>query len=188
MNGDISDRIKQSVTMRDLCNHFGIRVSQNKSICPFHSDTKPSMQIYDGRRGYYCFVCNQGGSVIDFVMQYCGLDYINACKYLNDSFHLGLDIINGTESKQSERDRIEAERKRSERERYRQELSRLKSTCERFFAEWVRLDRIVSENAPDGPLDDLDPEWCEAVRRIDGAWFDAVMADSAVTQFERGAV
>lgn len=186
MNDNISDRIKQSVTMRDVCNHFGIRVAQNKAICPFHSDTKPSMQIYDGRRGYYCFVCNQGGSVIDFVMQYNGLDYINACKYLNDSFHLGLDI-NGTESKRSEQERIEAARKRSERERYRQELSRLQSTCERFFAEWVRLDRIMAEKAPDGPLDDFDAEWCDAIKRIDGAWFDAVTADSAVTQFERQA-
>lgn len=44
-----------------------------KAICPFHSDTKPSLTFYQGGDGnwrYYCFACGagaEGGDVIDFV-------------------------------------------------------------------------------------------------------------------------
>lgn len=38
--------------------------------CPLglHDDSTPSFTIYPGDRGWYCFGCNQGGTVIDLCM------------------------------------------------------------------------------------------------------------------------
>lgn len=38
-----------------------------KLVCPFHPDTDPSLQTYvDPDRGWYCFGCGRGGSIIDW--------------------------------------------------------------------------------------------------------------------------
>ena len=68
---NFSDTIKQQVTMRDVAEHYGFAISTRarKIRCPFHDDKNASLQIYTGNRGWFCFVCNEGGSVIDFVMK-----------------------------------------------------------------------------------------------------------------------
>lgn len=38
-------------------------------ICPFHDDTNPSLAIDLGTGNFYCFGCNQGGSIFDFYMK-----------------------------------------------------------------------------------------------------------------------
>ena len=35
--------------------------------CPFHKDEHPSLCVYPETRSFYCFGCNAGGDVIDFV-------------------------------------------------------------------------------------------------------------------------
>ncbi len=47
----------------------GIPVPRNRKVpCPFHApDRTPSLHVYeDPARGWYCFGCRRGGSVIDF--------------------------------------------------------------------------------------------------------------------------
>ena len=63
--------------------------------CPFHSNGNErtgSMKIYQGERGWHCFSCHAGGSVIDFTMALFKLDFRAACARLNADFHLGLDL------------------------------------------------------------------------------------------------
>lgn len=50
--------------------------------CPFpdHQDKNPSFSIYDGGKKFKCHGCGKGGSVIDFLMQYQGVDKLAACK------------------------------------------------------------------------------------------------------------
>jgi RepB DNA-primase from phage plasmid/CHC2 zinc finger len=43
-----------------------------KIVCPFHDDTRPSLQLYD--HGWYCFACRVGGSIYDFGAILFGLD------------------------------------------------------------------------------------------------------------------
>lgn len=64
------NEIKQQLPMRDVCGHYNINVGRNgKAICPFHSDHRPSMQVYPGDGGFHCFVCGANGSVIDFIQR-----------------------------------------------------------------------------------------------------------------------
>ncbi len=47
------------------------------------------MRIYDGARGWWCYVCNDGGSVIDFVAKLLHIDIREAALRLNEDFALG---------------------------------------------------------------------------------------------------
>jgi Bifunctional DNA primase/polymerase, N-terminal/CHC2 zinc finger len=35
-------------------------------LCPFHQEVEPSLHCYEGDRGWYCFGCGRGGTIIDF--------------------------------------------------------------------------------------------------------------------------
>jgi hypothetical protein len=39
------------------------------AVCPFHSDSKPSLHSYANQNRCWCFVCHKGWNPIDFVMQ-----------------------------------------------------------------------------------------------------------------------
>ena len=44
--------------------------------CPKHSDSSPSLTVYD--HSFYCYSCNRGGSVFDFLIEYQGLSLSEA--------------------------------------------------------------------------------------------------------------
>lgn len=51
-------------------------------ICPFHSDTKPSLNINTDKNLYYCFACNAGGDAIRYYMQTRGVGFKDAVRQL----------------------------------------------------------------------------------------------------------
>lgn len=175
---DIASSIKSSVTMRDVAARYGLIVNRmHKAVCPFHNDTKPSMHIYDGKRGWYCFVCNEGGDVIDFVMRYFNLKYFEACGKLNDDFNLDLPIREAM----SEADRLEAERiarqKKREQELVEKRKKQRLTAYHAAFDRWKVLDDWKRNKAPQTPLDGLDDEYVFACLHIDQAWEDVVEAE-----------
>lgn len=59
--------------------------------CPFHAgDHTASLKIYKGSRGWSCFGCHAGGTVIDFVMKSDQLQFADAVRQINSDFNLGL--------------------------------------------------------------------------------------------------
>ena len=52
------------------------------TICPFHSEKNPSLTIYLDQNSWWCYSCNSGGSVIDFIMQQNSLNFLDAVKFL----------------------------------------------------------------------------------------------------------
>jgi DNA primase len=63
--------------------------SSYKGLCPFHSEKTPSFTVNPSRRIFHCYGCNVGGSVVDFVMAYERLDFVQALRALAE--RLGLD-------------------------------------------------------------------------------------------------
>lgn len=57
--------------MDEVARHYGFEPNRAGFMrCPFHQgDHTASLKIYAGDRGWHCFGCNSGGSVIDFVMR-----------------------------------------------------------------------------------------------------------------------
>lgn len=52
--------------------------AKNKTLCPFHRDQKPSMQIMEW--GFKCHGCGATGDAISFVRQLYGLDFAEAVR------------------------------------------------------------------------------------------------------------
>ena len=94
MNLNYSSVIKSLITAEEVCRFYGIEVHNGKARCPFHNDKTPSMILYKGNKGWWCYPCNMGGSVIDLVMKLFNLNFMEAMGKINDDFHLGLDIHN----------------------------------------------------------------------------------------------
>lgn len=44
--------------------------SEHVGICPFHDDSKASLQVNDRKQIFKCFACGAGGDVIDFLVQH----------------------------------------------------------------------------------------------------------------------
>ena len=54
------------------------------SRCPFHQDKNPSFYIYPETNSFYCFGCNKGGNVINFVEIKYGYSFKQAVEYLTE--------------------------------------------------------------------------------------------------------
>lgn len=90
MRNDIFSQIKDSLIMKEVAEHYGFEVKRGLMLCPFHNDSHPSMTVYPGSRGWHCFVCGEGGSVIDFVSKLFSINARQAAIRLDNDFHLGL--------------------------------------------------------------------------------------------------
>lgn len=58
--------------------------------CPWHPEKKPSFSINPERQMYYCFSCKRGGGVINFIMEYEKLSYMEAVTLLAD--RVGMEV------------------------------------------------------------------------------------------------
>jgi DNA primase len=72
--------------------HSLSRKGQNfEAICPFHSDTKPSLKINDDKKIYKCFACGAGGDAIRFVMDHQSLEFVDAVKNIAAKLSIQID-------------------------------------------------------------------------------------------------
>jgi DNA primase len=72
---DIVDTVSRYVKIdRKGKDYFG--------ICPFHKEKTPSFSVVPAKQIYYCFGCNKGGNVINFVKDIENLDYSEAVRLL----------------------------------------------------------------------------------------------------------
>lgn len=74
----------QDLPIEQVAEALGLSVSHHKSLCPFHSDSHPSLTYHRGKNRYRCFVCDAHGGVIDLVMKYLNKNFIEACKWLSE--------------------------------------------------------------------------------------------------------
>src|SRR5215469_8318978 len=64
--------IKRGASFERVLQYYGIelrggRGSQRKALCPFHCDTRPSLNINLDRKVFNCFPCGDGGDIVKFV-------------------------------------------------------------------------------------------------------------------------
>lgn len=79
------DGLKSSIDLRDLVGGYIHlrRVSERYSVgkCLFHNERTPSFTVY--RDHYFCFGCQEHGSVIDFIMKMENVDFKEALNILS---------------------------------------------------------------------------------------------------------
>ena len=52
--------------------------------CPFHKETKPSFSVNPAKEIFYCFGCQKGGSVFNFIMEIERVTFPEAIKIVAD--------------------------------------------------------------------------------------------------------
>jgi len=62
----ITNKIIQKIRITDIAEQFGLKLKGNKTKCPFHNDTNPSLCFDDDKGFFYCHGCHQGGNIIKF--------------------------------------------------------------------------------------------------------------------------
>lgn len=69
-------------------------------VCPFHDDHSPSMSVSRERKIYTCWSCHATGNVINFVMDYEKIGYMDAVKSIANKVGVHLDNVNYGNQKQ----------------------------------------------------------------------------------------
>ena len=183
---EYTNDIKNRINMIDICKTYGFNIQRGNFICcPFHNEKTPSLKLYDGNRGFYCFGCGEHGSIIDFVMRYFNLDFMKAISKLNDDFRLGLPIGKKIDRRtQLEMNKAAFERKRKiEAEKKRRE--QIENDYWAAFDEWKRLDDNKRNYAPKTPTEPLHPLFVEAIKNIAGAEYNLSCAEIARYEYEK---
>src|SRR5438874_13147310 len=59
-------------------------------LCPWHDDSRPSLQVNPDRQSFKCWVCDYGGDVFSFVMRAEGLEFREALELLAERAGINL--------------------------------------------------------------------------------------------------
>ena len=92
--GDAKEQIRQKVDIVDLVGSSIPlrRAGRNYTgLCPWHADSKPSLNVNPERQTWKCWVCDIGGDIFSFVMQREGCDFVQALKMLAERAGISLD-------------------------------------------------------------------------------------------------
>ena len=90
MGESVFEVVKQSVTVREAAELYGIEVSRGgMACCPFHDDRHPSLKLNEDY--FYCFGCGATGDVIDFTARLYNLSPKEAAEKLAQDFGLAYD-------------------------------------------------------------------------------------------------
>jgi DNA primase len=82
---DAKERIRQAVDIVDVVGEQLQLRRQGRfyvGLCPWHDDSRPSLQVNPDRQSWKCWVCNVGGDIFSFVMQREGIDFREAMEML----------------------------------------------------------------------------------------------------------
>lgn len=161
----VIDLIKANVSAIDAGRMLGLDINRDgRCPCPFHNGVDKNMKLYNGEKGFHCFVCHEHGDVIALVRKMNNSTFTEAIQWLSDAFHLGIDTHTAIDEKTRQR----ASRQR----RIRQELNeRRKETDRRVYdtflniADFVRtVERTIEDNAPKSQDDEWSETFCAALR------------------------
>lgn len=68
---DIVDLIDQRVKLKKAGKNY-------QACCPFHNEKSPSFTVSPDKQFYHCFGCGASGTVLGFLMEYDGLEFLDA--------------------------------------------------------------------------------------------------------------
>lgn len=145
-----SDELKQSISMREIVERYGIRIDRNGfCCCPFHKEKTGSMKIY--KDSYNCFGCGANGDIFSFVMGMENCDFKTAYKALGGSY-----------KQQSDHQRKIYHYHLQKRKE--DEIKRLQKAEQekKEVIEEIRMQKIFKMCFPV-----FSDDWCEAVNRLE---------------------
>ncbi len=91
---DVKERVKQQIDIVDLVgSHIQLRRQGRNyvGLCPWHDDSRPSLQVNPERQSFKCWVCDIGGDVFSFIMKMEGVEFREALQMLADRAGIAIE-------------------------------------------------------------------------------------------------
>lgn len=87
------DKKKELLTIpiEDIAEKLGIRVTRHIALCFLHDDHHPSLGFNPAKNYWRCYACNQKGDNISLVMKYNNQNFVEACMWLAQNFHIDIE-------------------------------------------------------------------------------------------------
>lgn len=88
------DQIKESVDIVDVIGRVVDLNRRNKEyvgLCPFHKERTPSFTVVPDQQFFYCFGCQAGGDVFEFVKLYESVTFSEALEFLSRQAGIHID-------------------------------------------------------------------------------------------------
>lgn len=135
------EAIKSNYSMREILDRCNIPVNRSGFCkCVFHAnDNTASMKVY--REGFYCFGCNRGGDIIEFVKEYQGLDFKDACKWISG------EDLNRQSKAQITAANIRRNKKREREAQLKQELREINKGFDGLWKKYINAEPLSDEQA-----------------------------------------
>ena len=172
MAESVFEAVKQSVTVREAAQMYGIEVNRSgMACCPFHDDKNPSMKLNE--EYFYCFGCGATGDVIDFTARLYNLSPKEAAEKLAQDFGLAYDS-QAPPRRRYFRQKTEAQKFKEDRDH-----------AFRVLADYFHLLRKwETDYSPKTPEENPDPRFMEAIQKKDymGYLLDFFLEDSPEEQ------
>lgn len=155
MAESVFEAVKQSITVREAAQMYGIEVNRSgMACCPFHDDKNPSMKLNE--EYFYCFGCGATGDVIDFTARLYNLSPKEAAEKLAQDFGLAYD------SQAPPRRRYV--RQKSEAQKFKED----RDHAFRVLADYFHLLRKwETDYTPKTPEENPHPRFMEAIQKKD---------------------
>ena len=149
------EAVKQSVTVREAAQMYGIEVNRSgMACCPFHDDKNPSMKLNE--EYFYCFGCGATGDVIDFTARLYNLSPKEAAEKLAQDFGLAYDS-QAPPRRRYDRQKTEAQKFKEDRDH-----------AFRVLADYYHLLRKwETDYSPKTPEENPHPRFMEAIQKKD---------------------
>lgn len=174
---NFTKEIKARVPASDLLPFYGLQVDRAGFCrCPFHQgDNTGSLKIYAGDRGWHCFACGAGSSVVDFVMGYFGLSFDDAQRKINDDFGLGLPMDRELSAGERAAAVKRAREQREQAQQRERKILELRNAVDRALSAFILLDKWLLRHDATGQM----------LARRDAAWYNYQEAENALANFMR---
>lgn len=95
---DAKERVRQAVDIVDLVGDY-LQLRREgrgyKALCPWHDDSRPSLQVNPERQSFRCWVCDVGGDVFSFVMRMENVSFPEALEILAERARIDLPSSGG---------------------------------------------------------------------------------------------
>ena len=107
MNKIDLDEIR-ATPIEEVAENLGIGIVRHMALCPFHNDKLPSLHFDLKKNRYKCFACGASGNVIDLVMRYNNVGFMEAINWIgNKEVNTAKD--NAYEKKESREEAVDIE-------------------------------------------------------------------------------
>ena len=155
MAESVFEAVKQSITVREAAQMYGIEVNRSgMACCPFHDDKNPSMKLNE--EYFYCFGCGATGDVIDFTARLYNLSPKEAAEKLAQDFGLAYDS-QAPPRRRYDRQKTEAQKFKEDRDH-----------AFRVLADYYHLLRKwETDYSPKTPEENPHPRFMEAIQKKD---------------------